>query len=388
MTDPNETPALTALLREASRAIDAVDQTDREPRMPEIERLGKVLGYAESVAADADVDLVTADSLAEVEQALTTIRDAPVAALDGHHAATALLDALSGFPAFHGQQTKEAISEVAGTFQRSSSQRLNALESEFDERDAAIRASFDEIETKVTALGSQIETQNTESEHQLAQLQTTVTNTKQSVGQLLAEEQQRFRAEQNERDTEFKAQRDEAGAELKKLRESQEAVGREHLARLAAHEEQSAELAGKVATNTTAGHFLAEADKEARHAFWWRMVTFALGLGAVIATVLAAVADNPSVPHVVAKLGVAAAFGAVATFTGRQSANHRQREKNLRDLQLQLSAFEPIISRLGERAGERETVVLIRKLFGQPYGEAPSEEDLPPELQLGDQEAA
>jgi hypothetical protein len=388
MTDPDETPTLIVLLRDGRGAIDAMDEADREPRTTEIERLGKVLGYAESVIVDTDMDLVTADSLAEVEQALTTVRDTPAAALDGHHAATALLNALSGFPAFHGQQTKEAISEVAGTFQRSSSQRLNALQSEFDERDAAIRASFEEIKTKVTELGSQIETQGAESEHQLAQLQTAVTNTKQSVEQMLAEEQQRFRTEQNERDTEFKAQRDEAEAQLKKLREAQEEAGREHLARLAGHEEHSAELVGKVATNTTAGHFLTEADKEARHAFWWRMVTFALGLGAVIATALAAVADNPSVAHVVAKLGVAAAFGAVATFTGRQSGNHRQREKNLRDLQLQLSAFEPIISRLGEKAGERETVVLIRKLFGQPYGEAPSEEDLPPELQLGDQEAA
>lgn len=201
MTDPHQTPTLTVLLRDALGAIDAMDEADREPRTTEIERLGKVLGYTEGVIADADMELVTGDTLAEVEQALTTVRDTPAASLDGHRAATALLDALAGFPAFHGQQTKEAISELAGTFQRSSSQRLNALESQFDAREAAIRVSFEKIETKVTELASQIETQGTESEQELAQLQTAVTNTKQSVEQMLAEEQQRFRTEQNERDT-------------------------------------------------------------------------------------------------------------------------------------------------------------------------------------------
>jgi hypothetical protein len=53
--------------------------------------------------------------------------------------------------------------------------------------------------------------------------------------------------------------------------------------------------------------------------------------------------DNSAV---IAKLGVSAVFGGLATYTARQSGRHRKKEEErARNLQLELTAFAPFIER-------------------------------------------
>jgi hypothetical protein len=72
--------------------------------------------------------------------------------------------------------------------------------------------------------------------------------------------------------------------------------------------------------------------------------------------------DNSAV---IAKLGVSAVFGGLATYTARQSGRHRKKEEErARNLQLELTAFAPFIEPLDDDIKELERVLMTRKTFG------------------------
>lgn len=175
-----------------------------------------------------------------------------------------------------------------------------------------------------------------------------------------------FEEAENERGARIKEQLDMAKADLE-LVESQ---SRQQVEKLVGEinrmRDESADLVGVIGTIGTGDRYGKEAHLQKGAADTWRRGAVVLGLVSVLG-VLAALFDKHPAPETYGgKLALSLIVGGVATYAANQSKSHRDRERQARSLELELTAFSPFIEPLSKDQREEERIIMTRRTFGQP----------------------
>jgi hypothetical protein len=294
---------------------------------------------------------------------------------------SSLLDVITRLPAARDHDFSRQVRDAAANYQRSVQQRLRALDEDFEDaqtRIKAVAASAEEerqaVVTRVDEVGTSFESKVSQLEHEIAAEQT-------KVEQITTSQAENFRTAQNERDAVFKAATEEGRASFQQMLDQarQEVDGR--VGEVRRMEKQTADLVGAIGLAGTAKSYGDEVKEQRAAADLWRWMTVGLTALAAVGVVVVALTlgHNPRWEEFVGKLTASLIFGGLATYTARQSARHREREKRARDFQLELTAFSPFIEPLSDEQKEEERVVMTRKTFGKANTEIASSEEPGPQ---------
>lgn len=200
-----------------------------------------------------------------------------------------------------------------------------------------------------------------------AQRQSFETNVAEQTGRLEAairQNQEQFSAAQENRSQEFASALTDARDQLRAAVDDVAQEGRSRIgtaeAEAAAALQRLAELERKatrsyhaVGTASVAGHYQAEANRQRSAANIWRIVGMIVGIG----TALAGVAElllgdaSPSLDHTVARLPIFLLFAAVAAIAFRESGQHRDMERRLRQREVDLSSIDPYLANISDAEG-------------------------------------
>jgi hypothetical protein len=139
------------------------------------------------------------------------------------------------------------------------------------------------------------------------------------------------------------------------------------------HEEAKVvvEATGRRAVTSEFGQYAA---KQARAAFWWAVaaVVFAVGGFGFIAVQIATLHKGDLSWQLVAyKIAASVALVLVAGFCAKQSAGHRDQERQAKRRQLEINALEPFLARLPEEQAETLRVKMADRILVQPAPEPP-----------------
>lgn len=195
-----------------------------------------------------------------------------------------------------------------------------------------------------------------------------VTAEKQRLDAVVQQQQQQFAKSEEERRKEFDALRKDvttkAATQGQELRDN--AAG--HIDALRSILEEAQRVANAIANTGTATAFGGDAQKERIQANAWRIAALVIGmLGAAFAGITLVwrplESGSLSVGGALGRATVALVIGALATYAGRQSAEHRRREVRSRRLELELTAFGPFIEGLDQETKNRLRVEFVGRLF-------------------------
>jgi hypothetical protein len=133
-----------------------------------------------------------------------------------------------------------------------------------------------------------------------------------------------------------------------------------------------------VSTASVAGFFQTEADKQRIAANVWRIVGVvvlgAFAFAAVLELVLGEA--SPSIEHTAARLPVAIAVAALATYALRESRDHRDQERRLRQREVDVSTIAPYLANVEDQAAaEKLKLDHARHLFLQDETEDRGEDE-------------
>lgn len=338
---------------------DVVAQVD-EAHPGTLDRAAAAVDYIEGLLESADGRLVAQATLdgihGHVDQGLQAVPNlggnasASGASLDqavesAIQAAAALAPASAGFT-----EAAQKIGRRSGGFQR----KLRRLEGEAEAMGGELR----ELEEKVgSGLQELTDEQQRRREELIAALDAVKANIEaeqQRVETLATGFEERFTTEETARKESF----DELVGELRQRCEetaeklatyadaAQKSLAERGQASVTEIEEvrdKVKDLYGLITDTATAGAFHDEAKNERKTADRWRRVTVGFATAAVLVAVaavgLAATIDlSPAV--IVAKLTATLALGAIAAYAGKQSAHHRTRGDQAKDLELELVTAE------------------------------------------------
>lgn len=257
----------------------------------------------------------------------------------------------------------QKIGRRSGGFQR----KLRKLEGDAEAMGAELRELEEKAGSGLQELTTEQQERRQELTTALEQLKAAISTEEKRVEALATNFEQRFTAEEAARKESFDETLDELKERSEKAAEqlaaeaaaAQEALGERGENSLREIEEvrdKVKELYGLITDTATAGAFRDEAKAERKAADHWRRVTIGFGSAAVLiavaAVVLAALAElSPAV--IIAKLAATIACGAIAAYAGKQSAHHRTRGDQTKDLELELVTAEGFLHGL-EDSEQRE----------------------------------
>lgn len=366
-------------MREAvAELADKVVEQVNEAHPGTLDRATACVDYIEGLLESADGRLVAQATLdgihGHVDQALQTVPK--LAANPSAHGAmldqaveSAIQSAAALAPASAGfVEAAQKIGRRSGGFQR----KLRKLEGDAEAMGAELRELEEKAGSGLEELTTEQRSRREELKAELDQLQTAINAEEQRVETLATNFEQRFTTEEAARKTTFDElvdelkERSDASAEqiAAEAEASQKALverGQISLAEVEEVRDKVTELYGLIADTATAGAFRDEAKDERKAADHWRRITVGFGSAAVVfavaAVVLAAAVElSPAV--IIAKVTATVACGAIAAYAGKQSAHHRARGDQVKDLELELVTAEGFLHGLGE-AEQRE----LRKAY-------------------------
>jgi hypothetical protein len=350
MSEVNErTERLHAALGLAAEALGSLTDEQRAAASGGAELLERVVAYAQVVVSQTDGDLVTDGAFSAIESGATGISNDPVTTAGSARTyADALLSPLTTFPAARDRDVEQSVKEIAANFQRSTSKRLNALETEIASKRAAVERSLAQLRESVgkeaTELGTRIDVETAALQTKLDEFETTLTAQRQAISQALERQSETFSQAQEERSESFQAEIANSKEELTSMLNDAGIDVEARVREIRRMEEESSGLVHSIGLGGTAERFGEEWDSQRKVADKLRTLTILLALAAVAMAVFAVVRDVEDTSAVLAKLGVSLVLGALATYTARQSGRHRAREERARALQLELTAFAPFVS--------------------------------------------
>lgn len=162
-------------------------------------------------------------------------------------------------------------------------------------------------------------------------------------------------------------------SDMRKMLDSTSTDAHRVLERLAELERKATKSYQAVGTASVAGFFQTEANEQRKAANRWRLAgVLALVLFAVAAVLELFIGDaTPSLEHTAARLPIAIAVAALATYCLRESGHHRQQERRLRQREVDVSTIDPYLANIQD-AEESEKLKLdhARHLFLSPSDES------------------
>ena len=158
-----------------------------------------------------------------------------------------------------------------------------------------------------------------------------------------------FTAAQQERADEFESAHSAFKTTSQELIDGLKQQGESSLSELNRRLDEAKEIVGVIArTGMTAG-YQQQANGEKADAERWRKMTVGFAITAALvlaAAVLATAFQHPGGVDIAGRFTLAAAFGGIATYMGRQAAGHRQRADHARNLELALASIGPYLEAL------------------------------------------
>jgi hypothetical protein len=366
--------------------LDASHWSDPEAR----ERVLAVLAYVQLMIEGSDAALISSAVRSELEATLTEFVNAPEQlASESEPWVDRLLDATARLPRVQGRDFEQAAKQAAKTFQRSAQQRFSAVEKRATEAQSNMEALTTDLEARraeVDAIAEQFRVQQEETiEARFAQLdartqdlQAAAERHAQSLEALTTEQSEAFRKAQDERAEGYREREQGYESRFEELESGAKGRADALVSEINTMKDRSAELVGAIGITGTAERYGKEFEEQQKTANQWRMVTLALGVGAVAAAIVAAFDHKATTAGT--KLAIAILLGGVAAYTARQSARHRSREEHARRLQLDLTAFPVFIEALPEEDRDAATVWMAERSFLGARGGVEGEDDGGPSL--------
>lgn len=373
---------LRSALQTASESLGDLVDAERSEADGGVELLEGVIAYVESVVDQTDGDLVTDAALDGIVAHADQVAADPNSTASPARArayADALLTHVASLPAARGREVEQAVREIAANFQRSATQRLNAIETDAERANAEIAESLaalrEEVASATSKSTSEIESHATAFEARLVEIDTALAAHQTRLDTMLERHSESFTEKQEERAAEYQDEMAKVKADLAEFLQEAKSDVDERMGEIRRMEEESSGLVHSIGLGGTAERYGDEAEEQKGVADNYRRLTVVLALGAVGMAIFAVVHQVEDTSAVLAKLGVSLVFGALATYTARQSGRHRIREERARNLQLELTAFAPFIEPLDDDQKELERVLMARKTFGNIRALPDAEDD-------------
>lgn len=351
-----------------------------EDEWPSVEMRDRCLGvfaYSRVVLETSDGALLSDQAFQLISNALAQFSGAPAqAAQSADPFSSALIDAVGALPVARDRPVEQAVKDAAANFQRAAQQRLNVFEQDVTEARDELETLKTTIDTRKAELATviderkgeiatEIESLQAAFEEKLTSFEAQLESEKATLATLRTSQTTAFDAAEEQRSALAKERLAKADAELEQLQKSAKAEVEARVAEIRRMEAESAQLVGAIGLAGTAERYGEEVDDQKRVANFWRWVTVVLALLAVGAVIIAVAEKHPVAETFAGKLALSAILGGIATYAARQSAYHRRREQQARDLQLELTAFAPFIEPLSADQQEEERVIMTRKTFGK-----------------------
>lgn len=380
---------LTKLAIQASNVegeLDASQWSDSETR----ERAHEVLAYVQLMIEGSDAPLVSHGAGSELEATLSEFINAPEQiAIESEPWVDRLLDATARLPRAQGRDFEQAAKKAAEKFQRSAQVRFRSIKKRTTEAQSEIQALTADLEARraeVDAIAQQFRLQQDEEiaarfaqvDARTQDLQTAAERHAQSIELLTTEQSEVFRKAQDERAEEHREREQGYESQFEEMESGMKERADALVSEMNAMKGRSAELVGAIGITGTAERYGKEFEEQQKTANKWRLVTLALGVGAVAAAIVAAFDHEATTAGT--KLAIAILLGGVAAYTARQSARHRSREEHARRLQLDLTAFPVFVEALSEEDRDAATVWMAERSFLGARGDIDNEDDGGPTL--------
>lgn len=271
---------------------------------------------------------------------------------------------------------REAAEDLIANVRTTAERAIAAVEQERAENaDATSQALAD-----LKSLGSSIAQAESRVNEQVTRLDTALT-----THQSAFETQQSERADRFQ--TDLEALRERAEEQRKQFEQDSREYAKEEseatAARLAElqdlHEQAKGlvEATGRRAVTTEFGEYAAA---QGRAAFRWSIAAVGLALGGFMVMagqILTLSATSLSWELTAYKIAASAALFVVAGYAGKQSAEHREQERQAKRRQLEINALEPFLSRLPEEQQQDLRAKMADRILVQPAsdtaGPLPSE---------------
>lgn len=354
-------------LRRVERVVELVEWTltnvdHRLVPEPTLTELGQRLGNTSSElstweAAEGDEQLAT-NAMSEIDHVLIALGSIPIA--ESIDEARTEVNSLRGYIGDSQAQVDAAIADV---------------QDRFDAITQSTKTKVDELATAVGATQDRLPGL----QEKLDGLETAIGEQRSQTSQLTSDFQAQFSQSQESRLTSFdellESQRTASQKLLEEFREESSKEQVEFRERATTTIEdledlkaRAAELVGVVANTGTAGGYKIVATEQRRQANWMRLLTIVFGLAAVGISISFFWTD----PHdkewiqLFARLAVATALGGLATYTARQSADHRERELVAKKIQLELASLDPFLVNLPQERQENIKADIALRLYAQP----------------------
>lgn len=358
-------------VQDAHEELHALPAEDRQAFESDLGRLNDIVVHARGVLAAADPRLVSTRAFASIESAACAISNDPRGALQAPDAhVDALADALALLPVTR-KEMEQQVTATAERFYQSSADRMRALRRELEDEAKRVRGLGSELGEWSSRLEQQVEKQAAV-EKKLAEAEETLARQTAAVDEQTGAQNEAFAESESARTAEFQRQLDAFRADL--ARAQQEAIDevQARVAEIRRMEQETANLVGAIALQGTGELYRRQGRREKRAAEILRGLAVLAGLGAVAIAFAGAVVTDPTAESLVAGLFASLLLAGLAAYLGLQAGRHRAQEERASALQLELAAFGPFIEPLSPEQREKERVIMARKLFPGPEGNAAS----------------
>lgn len=320
--------------------------------------------------AESDDDLLTSSVETSVGGVLDQIAaEAEAGTVTAQSHVETLLGAIAALPVARGRIDAQGAKDIASSFQRSASGR-----------EAALSRDIEAAQAKVAELREEVDRLKTEADANATAATEAVRAEATTVSSELAAAQQKFTALAEQQTITFETaeaarvtqSKEAAEARAKEAEEAEEAAqGRAEalIAEIIQMRDDSKKLVGEIGLAGTADRYRVDADKQRDIANTLRIVAFVIAALALIPAALVAFDDTGSDRLDLARGGLALVFAGLATYAGKQSGRHRDREERFRLVELQLTAFQPFTTSLTDEQRQQATLDFVERVFP---GDAPA----------------
>jgi predicted nucleic acid-binding Zn-ribbon protein len=338
-------------LREALDGVpeEAVQAADESGRDGAVERAGAMLDHIDGLLAVAAPELVTQATLdaihTHVDQALSAVRELPndpasysanldQAVENSLQQAVPLATATAAFA-----ESAQKLGRKSGGFTRT----LKKLEGEKE----MIAEELAELEARrksgLEEMTAEQEARRSELTERIDEVKSALEAQQEQVNNLTANYTEQLDEAVRELKDKGAAVNDQLVTDAEEARAGFNERAKGALAEIIGIRDKIGELYTIVTDTVTAGAFHDEAAAEKKEADRWRWIAIGFGTAAAViavaAVALAALIDISS-ELIFAKIAATVAGGVIATYAGKQSAHHRSRADQAKDLELELVACE------------------------------------------------
>lgn len=376
----SKVPSLINSVREQIESANAESVTTEERAV--LDRLLQVMNLLESVVENSEAALINFDNLTAVENSLSNVGSYIQTWLTGN--GTNYIDAyvipetdtiLRNLPLLSPAMNELVTKDVITSLRRSASQQKRVVDEIIEKIKAQGTLADETIAQKAQAVSTKVD----EVQEELNEVSEQLTSTRKDINQLATEQTTSFNTAENSRTKSFNeqltSQQKSLDDSIKNLEKNAQQELQEVLSRTQESEtgalaarEKAEKLLNIVSQDALVTDYSKNANAEKQSALIWQVVTALSLLAAIVyAGLLAGHADGNTAWQVIAsKFGVVVASGALATYAGRQSAEHRNAQRNAEHMALQLSAVQPYLEGIEDRASREALLIkLADRLFSE-----------------------